>query len=121
MAWTAGSVNTDYILDLAPTLAGTKWVDQKMVVQCVIGVWVSDTAGPAAPTWGLVLPTAVVSSSSTATTSLGMVTSTGNRESSAQTSSAPATMQSKKPNSAKQVQVATGLIAYSLVLAVALL
>ncbi|KAE9373892.1 glycoside hydrolase family 5 protein [Stipitochalara longipes BDJ] len=121
MAWTAGSVNTDYILDLAPTLTGTTWVDQKMVVQCVMGVWVSDTAGPAAPTWGLKLPTAVVSSSSTATTSLGMVTSTGNKESSTQTSSAPGTIQSKKSNSAKQVEIATALIACSLILAVALL
>lgn len=120
MAWTAGSVNTDYILDLAPTSTGTTWVDQKMVVQCVIGVWVSDTAGPAAPTWGLVLPTAVASSSSTATTSIGIVTSTGNKESSTQTS-APGTIQSKKSNSAKQVQVAIGLIACSLILAVALL
>jgi endoglucanase len=59
IAWTAGSVTSDYILDLAPTLTGTTWVDQKMAIQCVIDVWVSATAGPAAPTWGLVLPTAV--------------------------------------------------------------
>ncbi|KAH8745045.1 glycoside hydrolase superfamily, partial [Hyaloscypha finlandica] len=36
IAWTAGSVDSDYMLNLAPTLTGTKWVDQKMTTQCVI-------------------------------------------------------------------------------------
>jgi len=91
-----------------------------MLTQCVIGVWANDTAGPPTPTWGLKLP-AVVSSSSTATTSLGMVTSTGNRGSTTQTSIAPGTTQIKKSSSVKQVQVATGLIACSVILAVVLL
>jgi endoglucanase len=93
IAWTAGSVTSDYILDLAPTLTGTTWVDQKMAVECVINVW-SSVTGPAAPTWGLTLgakgeatPTGAAGAASTSSSS---VASTSNKSAAVSTTSSTA-------------------------------
>jgi endoglucanase len=143
IAWTAGSVTSDYMLDLAPTLTGTKWVDQKMTIQCVIDVWVNAPAGPAAPDWGLALGTALAaipsstggstkrsssvvvstSSSGAVSTPTAIVTGTGKSGSASgtQTSASPSDTQTKTPNSANGAKFASGLMACSLILAVILL
>lgn len=126
IAWTAGSVDSDYMLNLAPTLTGTKWVDQKMTTQCVIDVWVNAPAGPADPKWGLALGTAlaaipssstkrsssvgVSTSSSAGSTSTAIVTGTGEGGSASgtQTSAAPSDTQTKTPNSANGAKFASG-------------
>ncbi|PMD25981.1 glycoside hydrolase family 5 protein [Hyaloscypha hepaticicola] len=144
--WTAGSVNSGYILDLAPTLTGTKWVDQPMAVSCVIDVW-SSVTGSAAPTWGLTFnakgiaaPTgaaatsttgsaaASTSSSSVVSTSKSATVSTSGSEAiqttlstGSQPSATLSASKTKAPNSANGVKVAGGLMAGSLLLAAILL
>ncbi|KAE9381822.1 glycoside hydrolase family 5 protein [Stipitochalara longipes BDJ] len=142
VAWTAGSVTSDYILDLAPTLSGTTWTDTKMTIQCVIDVW--DTKGPEAPAWGLTLnadgvsdPTLAASStnssstvsstsssasstSSLGTTSSGITTSTTKSRSATQTGKGPSNTQTKA-NSATGARMASGMVVCSLILAVLLL
>jgi endoglucanase len=92
IAWAAGSVDSTYILDLAPTLKGKVWTDMQMTTECVIEPWKNSTA-VAAPAWGLVLPagTAVTSTSSSTTmkstaTNNAAATTAGNNAGSASTS-----------------------------------
>ncbi|PMD31203.1 glycoside hydrolase family 5 protein [Hyaloscypha variabilis F] len=136
IAWAAGSVDSSYMLDLAPVETGTTWTDVPMAVKCVIGVW--DTDGPGAPAWGLTLnadgiaaPSSTVnvtsstssaassSTSSTAsstTTSTGITTSTTKSGSATQTSHGPSSTQSKT-SSASGAKMTSGFTVGSLILA----
>jgi len=75
IAWAAGSVNSTYILDLAPSVKGKVYTDMQMTTECVIEPWKNSTA-VAAPAWGLVLPAGTASTSSSTTSTTAKTTAT---------------------------------------------
>lgn len=125
IAWGAGSLGGNYLLDLTPSRTGTKWTDMPMAVSCVIDVWAT-AAAVVTPVWGLALATANVStmtSSSASTSSTGTPTKGSNGGSAGtQTSLAAGYTKTVSPgggtqNSASGVKVGGGLMMGSLLLA----
>jgi endoglucanase len=131
IAWGAGSLGSNYLLDLTPSRTGTKWTDMPMAVSCVIDVWAT-AAAVVTPVWGLALATANVStmtSSSASSTLTGTATKGSNGGSAgSQTSLSGGYTKTINPgssstgqNSASGVKVGGGLMMGSLLLALTMM
>jgi endoglucanase len=134
IAWTAGSVTSTYLLNLAPSKSGSKWTDQKMAVECVIDVWVSALPATVSNTWGLTfaagtpVTSSTVSKTSTTQSTAAATTDAGSGSGATQTQAGGVTKTivpasgSTGKSAASSVKVGSGLMGVcSLIFALILL